>query len=337
MDQCNVQPGDNVLIWGAAGGLGVFAVQLCKAAGANAVGVVSSDDKGELVKQLGAVDFINRNEFAGMMRTGNETPEEEKARFGESRKFAKRVKEILGDAPDIVFEHVGKATFPTSVFVVKPFGKVVICGATSGFNLDFDVRYLWMRQKQIIGSHFANAYECMRANQLMARGQDPPGALADDGLRGRAGCPPAAAREQAPGQDRDPGRRHLGGRGQGRGGSGRDPGGGGRMIGEPGDLVVEVKWVINPFRGDKFEELWRPVAEAALDFGATSQLFIRSQTDPALFTQYGVWPDKVSFERYWISEEVSEIRAQINGWYVLPILPEWHQIVSSGSTVSEPA
>jgi crotonyl-CoA carboxylase/reductase len=51
---------------------------------------------------------------------------------------------------------------------------VVICGATSGFQLDFDVRYLWMRQKQIIGSHFANAYECMRANQLMAEGKVQP-------------------------------------------------------------------------------------------------------------------------------------------------------------------
>src|SRR5204862_6051227 len=107
-------------------------------------------------------------------RTGDETPEQEKVRFGVSRAFAKRVKEILGDAPDIVFEHVGQATFPTSVFVVKPFGKVVICGATSGFNLDFDVRYLWMRQKQIIGSHFANAYECMRANELMTEGKIRP-------------------------------------------------------------------------------------------------------------------------------------------------------------------
>ena len=174
MDQCKLQAGHNVLIWGAAGGLGVFAVQLCKAAGANAVGVVSSDEKGELVKRLGAVDYINRNEFSGMMRTGDETPDEEKARFKESRGFAKKVKEILGDSPDIVFEHVGKATFPTSVFVVKPFGKVVICGATSGYTLDFDVRYLWMRQKQIIGSHFANAYECMRANELMAEGKVQP-------------------------------------------------------------------------------------------------------------------------------------------------------------------
>ena len=82
------------------------------------------------------------------------------------------MKEILGDSPDIVFEHVGQATFPTSVFVVKPFGKVVICAGTTGFNLDFDVRYLWMRQKQIIGSHFANAWECtqgQRADGVAAR------------------------------------------------------------------------------------------------------------------------------------------------------------------------
>src|SRR4029077_16062091 len=157
-----------------AGGLGVFATQLCKAAGANAVGVVSSDEKGELVKRLGAVDYIDRNEFAGMMRKGGESPDEEKERFKESRGFAKRVKEILGDSPDIVFEHVGQATFPTSVLVVKPCGKVVICGATSGYPLDFDVRYLWMRQKQIIGSHFANAYECWRANELMAAGKIQP-------------------------------------------------------------------------------------------------------------------------------------------------------------------
>src|SRR3954454_14811654 len=141
--QCDLQAGDRVLIWGAAGGLGVFATQICAMAGAHAVGVVSSPEKGELVKQLGAVDYIDRNEFAGMMRKGGESPDEEKERFKVSRAFSKRVKEILGDAPDIVFEHVGQATFPTSVFVVKPFGKVVICGATSGYNLDFDVRYLW--------------------------------------------------------------------------------------------------------------------------------------------------------------------------------------------------
>jgi crotonyl-CoA carboxylase/reductase len=165
--QCELQAGHRVLIWGAAGGLGVFALQLCKLAGADAVGVVSSPEKGELVEQLGGKAWIDRNEFAGMMRTGSETPDEEKARVKEMKRFTRRVAELLGDRPDIVFEHVGKATFPTSVFCVKPFGQVVICAGTSGYNLDFDVRHLWMRQKRIVGSHFANAYECMKANELI--------------------------------------------------------------------------------------------------------------------------------------------------------------------------
>lgn len=167
MDQAKLQPGHRVLIWGAAGGLGVFATQLCKIAGAQSVGVVSSPEKGELIKQLGAVDYIDRNEFKGMMRRGGEEGAEEKARFKESKRFCGVVEEKLGGAPDIVFEHVGRATFPTSVLCVRPFGRVVICGATSGYQLDFDVRYLWMRQKQIIGSHFANAWEATKANELI--------------------------------------------------------------------------------------------------------------------------------------------------------------------------
>jgi crotonyl-CoA carboxylase/reductase len=174
IDQAKIQPGARVLIWGAAGGLGVFATQLCKLAGADSVGVVSSADKGELCRALGSMDVIDRNEFTGMMRKGDETPEEEKARFKESRRFCKAVTEKLGGPPDVVFEHVGKATFPTSVLAVKPFGTVVICGATSGYQLDFDVRYLWMRQKRIIGSHFANAYECTRANELIEAGKIRP-------------------------------------------------------------------------------------------------------------------------------------------------------------------
>jgi crotonyl-CoA carboxylase/reductase len=172
--RCALKAGDRVLIWGAAGGLGVFATQLCAAAGAQSVGVVSSEEKGRLVMELGATGFIDRNDFAGMMRKGGETADEEKARFAETRRFAKAVKEILGEAPDIVFEHVGKATFPTSVFTVRPFGKVVICAGTTGFDVDFDVRYLWMRQKEIVGSHFANAYDCLKANQLIDQGRIRP-------------------------------------------------------------------------------------------------------------------------------------------------------------------
>src|SRR5438046_5428647 len=109
--RCRMQAGQTALIWGAAGGLGVFAVQLCKAAGVDCVGVVSSDDKGELVKQLGAVDFINRNDFTGMMRKGGEAKEEEKERFGESRRSSERVKALLREPPAIAFEHVGMASF----------------------------------------------------------------------------------------------------------------------------------------------------------------------------------------------------------------------------------
>jgi crotonyl-CoA carboxylase/reductase len=174
IDQAKLQAGHRVLIWGAAGGLGVFATQLCAMTGAESVGVVSSAQKGDLVRQLGARDVIDRNEFTGMMRRGGEDADAEKARFKESRRFCKEVSERLGGMPDIVFEHVGRATFPTSVLAVKPFGTVVICGATSGYQLDFDVRYLWMRQKRIVGSHFANAWECHRANELIEQGKIRP-------------------------------------------------------------------------------------------------------------------------------------------------------------------
>ncbi len=164
---------------------------------------MSSAEKGALLEQIGATGWIDRNEHKGMMRTGSESPDEEKARFKESRAFGKAVKEILGDAPDIVFEHVGQATFPTSVFVVKPFGKVVICAGTTGYNLDFDVRYLWMRQKEILGSHFANAWECTKANELIGLRPDPAGAVAHDGLRGRRrGAPDHEARTSTSGRSR---------------------------------------------------------------------------------------------------------------------------------------
>jgi len=169
VDRAQMRAGDNVLVWGAGGGLGSFAVQLCALYGANAIAVVSSDDKVELCKELGAVAVIDRREFA------LNDPDTGERIFDEVKRFGKAVREAGGGRDsDIVFEHVGAATFATSVFVCKTFGKIVICGATSGFSLDFDVRHLWMRQKTIIGSHFANAYECQRANQLIIEGKIKP-------------------------------------------------------------------------------------------------------------------------------------------------------------------
>jgi crotonyl-CoA carboxylase/reductase len=161
VDQAALEAGHNVLVWGAGGGLGSMAIQLCRLYGANAIAVVSSEDKADLCRRLGAHAVINRRDYA-LVDDGGQPNLAEVKRFGRS------VREATGGVDcDIVFEHVGSATFFTSVFVCRTFGKIVTCGATSGFSLTFDVRYLWMRQKTIIGSHFANAYQAFRANQLI--------------------------------------------------------------------------------------------------------------------------------------------------------------------------
>jgi crotonyl-CoA carboxylase/reductase len=176
IDRAEIEPGEDVLVWGAGGGLGVFGVQLCKVAGARAIGVVSSDDKAELVMQLGAHGVINRKEFPALQYRDGMTAEEQKAHTADIKAFGKRIWDILGErkGPDVVFEHVGKATFPASVFLATKFGRIVICGATTGYNLNFDVRHLWMRQKRIIGSHFADADSASRANRLVIQDKIKP-------------------------------------------------------------------------------------------------------------------------------------------------------------------
>jgi crotonyl-CoA carboxylase/reductase len=176
VDRARVRPGEVVLIWGAGGGLGIFAVQLTKLLGATPIGIVSSPEKGALAKELGCDHLLYRNEFPGLAYRPNETPEQAKARMDAVKAMGKKIWELLGErrSPDVVFEHVGMETFPTSVFLGNRMSRIVICGATTGFNLTFDVRHLWMRQKSIIGSHFANAEECQRANELVHQGKIKP-------------------------------------------------------------------------------------------------------------------------------------------------------------------
>ena len=164
-----LRPGQNVLVWGASGGLGSYAIQLINTAGANAIGVISDESKREFVLSLGAKGVLNRKDFDcwGQMPTVN-TPEY-KAWFAEARKFGKAIWDITGKGVnvDMVFEHPGESTFPVSVFVVKKGGMIVICAGTTGFNLTMDARYLWMHQKRVQGSHFANLKQASAANQLM--------------------------------------------------------------------------------------------------------------------------------------------------------------------------
>ncbi|HBG97259.1 MAG TPA: crotonyl-CoA carboxylase/reductase [Rhodobacteraceae bacterium] len=164
-----LKPGQNVLVWGASGGLGSFAIQLANTAGANAVAVISDESKRDFVLQLGAKGAINRKDFDcwGQLPTVN-TPEY-KAWFTEARKFGKAIWDITGKGNnvDMVFEHPGEATFPVSTFVCKKGGMVVICAGTTGFNCTFDVRYMWMHQKRLQGSHFAHLKQAAAANKLV--------------------------------------------------------------------------------------------------------------------------------------------------------------------------
>jgi crotonyl-CoA carboxylase/reductase len=171
-----LRPGHNVLVWGAAGGIGSMAIQLCATAGANAIGVVSEDDKRDFVMQLGARGVINRKTFDCWGQLPKVGSAEEKAWIGEARKFGKAIWEITGKGNnvDFVFEHPGESTFPVSVLVVKRGGMVVICAGTTGFNLTMDARYLWMHQKRVQGSHFANLLQAAQANKLVVERRIDP-------------------------------------------------------------------------------------------------------------------------------------------------------------------
>ena len=165
----DLKPGQNVLVWGASGGLGSYAIQLIKTAGANAIGVISDESKRDFVMSLGAKGVLNRNDFDcwGQMPIVN-TPEYAEW-FRAARKFGAAIWQITGKGNnvDMVFEHPGESTFPVSTFVCKKGGMVVICAGTTGFNMTFDVRYMWMHQKRLQGSHFAHLKQAAAANQLM--------------------------------------------------------------------------------------------------------------------------------------------------------------------------
>lgn len=163
-----LRPGDNVLVWGASGGLGVFAVQLAAASGANAIGIVSDASKANYVMALGAKGVINRSAFNcwGVMPTVNSA--QYHAWVKEARRFGRAIRDVTGKRDvDIVFEHPGEQTFPVSTLVVKRGGMVVFCGGTTGLNISFDARYVWMRQKRVQGSHFANLKQASAANQFV--------------------------------------------------------------------------------------------------------------------------------------------------------------------------
>jgi crotonyl-CoA reductase len=166
----DMKQGDTVLIWGASGGLGSYATQMALGGGGIPVCVVSSPEKAEICRNMGAELVIDRNAegYRFWKDEHNQDPREWK-------RFGAKIRELTGgDDPDIVFEHPGRETFGASVYVAKRGGTIVTCASTSGFNHVYDNRYLWMNLKRIIGSHFANYREAWEANRLIARGKVHP-------------------------------------------------------------------------------------------------------------------------------------------------------------------
>jgi crotonyl-CoA carboxylase/reductase len=172
-----VSAGDVVLVWGGSGGVGSQAIQLARAAGAIPIAVVSEPARGEYATGLGAAGWIDRTQFTHFGRPPRlDDADGQKEWTTGVRAFGKRLWDILGErrGPDIVVEHPGEATVPTSIFVCEPGGMVVICAGTTGFEAVADLRYLWTRQKRLQGSHGANDDQAAAFNKLVMEGVIDP-------------------------------------------------------------------------------------------------------------------------------------------------------------------
>ena len=151
--RARIRPGDTVLVWGAGGGLGTMAVQVCKLFNARAIAVASSDAKLSKASEMGAEFTINRSE--------QDVAQE-----------VRRITERRG--VDIVFEHVGQSTWPDSVRSLRYGGTVVVCGATTGFEANTDLRFLWNKQLNLLGSHMGSKADLMDALSFVERGLISP-------------------------------------------------------------------------------------------------------------------------------------------------------------------
>ncbi|MFN8034633.1 MAG: crotonyl-CoA carboxylase/reductase [Acidimicrobiia bacterium] len=157
--------GQTVLVWGASGGIGAYACQYVLNGGGTPVGVVSSPERAALLHEMGVEAVIDRRaEGYQFWKEGEQDP-------SEWRRFGKKIRELAGTDPDIVFEHPGRQTMGASVFVAKRGGMVITCAATSGFMIEYDNRYLWMNLKTLKGCHFANYREAWEANRAICEGK----------------------------------------------------------------------------------------------------------------------------------------------------------------------
>jgi len=165
----HMQQGQVVLVWGATGGIGSYAIQYVLAGGGIPVGVVSSPEKAGLLREMGCEAVIDRNALGYRFWREDNTQDE-----SEWRRLGRDIRDLVGRDPDIVFEHPGRETMGASVYVAARGGLIMTCAATSGYMIEYDNRHLWMKLKTIKASHFANYREASEANRMIALGKIHP-------------------------------------------------------------------------------------------------------------------------------------------------------------------
>lgn len=144
--RARLAPGEDVLVIAAGSGIGVAAVQIARLAGARVIATAGTDEKLGAARALGADEAINH------------------AR----EDVADRVKEIThGKGADVVFEHVGPATWDKSIASLAKNGRLITCGATTGPEVRIDLRYLFMRQQTLMGSVMGTRRELLQVTQLI--------------------------------------------------------------------------------------------------------------------------------------------------------------------------
>src|SRR5947209_9146792 len=148
--RAQVQPGEDVLIHAAGSGVGSLGIQIAKLHGARVIATASSDDKLQKARELGADETVNYS----------------------SDDWPKQVKRLTnGRGVDVVFEHTGEATGPGSIYSLKKGGRLVACGATSGFDARTDLRHVFYRHLTILGSMMGSKSDLLAALKFIESGQ----------------------------------------------------------------------------------------------------------------------------------------------------------------------
>src|SRR5213593_4182634 len=148
--RAQVQPGEDVLVHAAGSGVGSLGIQIAKLLGARVIATASSDEKLVKARELGADETINYS----------------------SDDWPKQVRRLTnGRGVDVVFEHTGEATWPGSILSLKKGGRLVTCGATSGYDARTDLRHVFYRQLTILGSMMGSKAELLTAMKCIETGQ----------------------------------------------------------------------------------------------------------------------------------------------------------------------